>query len=236
MTTPAGWYPSDGTRSDRRQWWNGQAWTPDFISWDARLQQWAPAAVPSSPAPPPAHRVVDHERMLLDITAVGKGGGTARIKVTTTHLRIEATAGLSTWKATLGVASLGVSYLATGIASGRGGQLELPVSVVSAAYVKNERMPWADLIIVVAGDSASFHMAWASAVLVSSVINAAIAGGAEAAMCADAWAASRRPRSESTRDRNKRLRVAQSSGILSTEQSSIQSRRGALEDNMRRHA
>lgn len=237
MTDPRfapGWYTPDPANATERRWWDGSSWSHHTVEWDAAAAEWRPSNI--APRPPiVSAQNPQPDRLLLDITAVGKGGASARVRVTTAMLHIDAVAGLSAWKTALGAASLGVSYVATGIASGRGGQLELPIHVVNAAYVRDERFPWAQLVLAIAGESAPFHMAWASATVAAAAINAAIAGGTEATLHADAWANSRQPRLGKPRAREKRLDEALRVGTITADEYGWIKRRGVLEDTLRGH-
>lgn len=231
-TTPVapGWYPPDPANQMVLRWWAGRQWTQHYMSWDPVASRWI-----ETPPPPAAAQASlrPAARTLLDINAVRKGGGVAHVRVTTESLQIDATGGMSTWKTLLGMGTLGISYAATGIASVHGGNVEVPLRVVSAAYVANSRLPWADLMLIVAGETIPTHMAWASALLAADAIKAALTGGPHAALFADAWQASRRPRPEPRKSRNRQLQADLRSGLLSQQDFERIARRFELEDSMR---
>lgn len=224
-----GWYPPDPVNQMVVRWWNGAQWSQDCMSWDSVASRWV--NVPPSPAAPDSIRPA--ARTLLQMNAVRKGGGVAHVLVTTESLQIDATGGLSTWKALLGMGTLGISYAATGIASVHGGNVEVPLRVVSAAYVSNSRFPWADLMLIVAGETIPTHMAWASALVAADAIKAALAGGPQADLFADAWEASRQPRPEPWKSLNRRLQADLRSGVLSQHEFERISHRFKLEESLR---
>jgi len=134
-------------------------------------------------APPPA----PVERVLLDISTVGRGGEPAKVRVSTERLFISTTGGVSAWKAFLGAATLGLSTAVTGINAGTGGDLDIPVSAVSAAVITKTGLAYSTIKLLIGGDSVEFGLASIACKAVVDTINAAVSGGQRAASAADAW-------------------------------------------------
>lgn len=127
------------------------------------------------------------ERILLDITTIGRGGEPAKVHVSTSRLFISTTGGVSAWKAFLGAATLGVSTAITGINAGVGGDLDIPIRAVSAALVSKTGMAYSTVKIIVGGDAVEFGLATTASRSVAGAINAAVSGGERALAAADAW-------------------------------------------------
>lgn len=234
-TAPRGWYPTSPGDETRKRWWDGTSWTDHHTVWDPATSAWLPDDAPSTLPPPAQHAERVSDRVLLEINAVGKGAANAYIRVTTSTLTVSASGGVSTWKSLLGVASLGITTVATGLSSVKGGALEIPMKVVDTAFVANQRLPWAELKIIVAGEAAPFHMNVAAAQLAARAINAAVAGEPTAAFYADAWSASRTPRAEKPRQRHKRLTQALHTGQITQDAYDQAMGAAGLEDVMRLH-
>lgn len=129
-------------------------------------------------------------------------------------LELGSTQGISAWRTILMMGTAGLSTIATGVTRRGDGTLEVPIAIVDAAYIANERGPWADLRIVVAGESATFNMSYAGAGVAARAINAAVAGGDEADIHHEAWTASRGKRSEKPRHARARLRDELRAGVI----------------------
>lgn len=220
MTREAGWYSAYPGDDSSRRWWDGQAWTERYAIWDSDAGQWQAT---DTPPPPPlpinapnaqSAAIGNVERTLLEMTAIGKGASMARIRVTTRMLEIWNTQGVSAWRTLLMMGTAGVTAIATGITRRGDGTLEVPISIVDAVYVANERGPWADLRIIVAGESATFNMSSAGATVAARAINAAVAGGHEADIHHEAWSVSRGKRSEKPRHARARLREELRDGVI----------------------
>lgn len=213
MEKAAGWYPIYDGDSTSQRWWDGQEWSARYAVWNSAAGSWDSADVPPPPPLPTSPPLgtaqgtnANWERTLVEMSAIGKGMGSSRIVVTTRKLEINSSAGVSVWRTLLATATVGASAMATGITRRGDGTLEVPVSIVDAAAVGNEKGPWADLRIIVSGESASFNMSYAGATVAARAINAAVAGGEEAELYHAAWVASRVKRSEKPRHARSRLR------------------------------
>ncbi len=135
-----------------------------------------------------AGSAVSVERVLLDVSTVGRGGEPAKVRVSTSRLFISTTGGVSAWKAFLGVATLGLSTTVTGINAGVGGDLDIPVHAVSAALITKTGMAYSTVKLVVGGDAIELGLATVASRAIVEAINAAVSGGDRALAAADAWA------------------------------------------------
>jgi len=145
---------------------------------------------PSAPTRtmPEAGSAVPIERVLINVSTVGRGGEPAKVRVSTSRLLISTTGGVSAWKALLGVATLGLSTTVTGINAGVGGDLDIPVRAVSAALITKTGMAYSTVKVVVGGDAIEVGLATVASRAVVEAINAAVSGGDRAVAAADAWA------------------------------------------------
>src|SRR3546814_10712205 len=109
-----------------------EVWSASRVDTSAASTRTIPQTAPSAPI----------ERALLDISTVGRGGEPAKVRVTTSRLFISTTGGVSAWKAFLGVATLGLSTAVTGINAGVGGDLDIPIGVISAALIAKTGMAY----------------------------------------------------------------------------------------------
>lgn len=133
----------------------------------------------SAPVPAP--------RTILDMEVHTKGASLGKIQVTTERLLIAVNEGTSAWKMLFGIATAGISLMATGINIGRQGEIDIPISLVSSAWTTKVGLAFSTMKLVIAGETLKFGIASYQCPTVVEAINSAISGGHRAQIAADAW-------------------------------------------------